>query len=71
MKIKITKKPNETAGALVRRFSQQIHRAGILKEAKRRRHREQPLNKRSVRESALARVKRRQEYEELKRLGKI
>ncbi|OWK27086.1 MAG: hypothetical protein US76_00480 [Parcubacteria group bacterium GW2011_GWA2_38_13b] len=71
MKIKITKKPNETAGALVRRFSQQIHRAGVLQEAKRRKHREQPLTKRIMRKSALARVKRRQEYEELKRLGKI
>ena len=71
MKIKIVKKPNETAGALVRRFSQQIHRAGILKEAKRRKHREKPLNKRLMKKSALARVKRRQEYEELKRLGKI
>jgi len=55
----------------VRRFSQQIHRAGVLQEAKRRKHREQPLTKRIMRKSALARVKRRQEYEELKRLGKI
>jgi ribosomal protein S21 len=70
MPIKIKKKPNENAGALVRRFSQQIHKSGILNEVKSRQHRTKPVSKRYARKSAILRAEGRKKYSRLKRIGK-
>ncbi len=69
--VKITKKPNESAGALVRRFSQQVHRSGVLTEVRSRKYREKPKSKTQTKKAVIAKVKRRETYNKLKRMGKI
>ena len=71
MAIKIQKKPNESAGGMVRRFSQQVRQSGGLKEVKKRAHWEKPKSKRLVKKTAVIRAKRSKEYDRKKRMGKI
>lgn len=71
MAIKIKKKMHESAGAMVRRFSQQVRQSGVLQEVKKRAHWEKPKTKRVVKKAAIIREKRRKEYNRKKRMGKI
>ncbi|MBI3589458.1 MAG: 30S ribosomal protein S21 [Candidatus Liptonbacteria bacterium] len=67
--VKVLKKEGESASALLFRFSKKIKQSGVLREAKRRRFRQRPLNKRKRLVSALHREKKKSEIERLKKLG--
>lgn len=69
--VKVTKKEGESASALMFRFSKKIKQSGVLKEAKKRRFRSRPLNKRKTRLSALHRESKKQEMTRLKKLGMV
>lgn len=71
MSIKIKKKINESTGVFVRRFAQEVQTSGLIKEFKKRMHREKPQTRRSMKISALNRVKRQEENNKLKRTGKV
>ncbi len=67
--VKVIKKEGESASALIFRFSKKIKQSGVLREAKKRRSRARPLNKRKRRLSALHRVSKKKEIERLRKLG--
>ena len=71
MAIKIQKKPNESAGGMVRRFSQQVRQSGVLKEVKKRAHWEKPKSKRLIKKTAIIKAKRKVEYNRKKRMGTV
>ena len=67
--VEVYRKPGENVTSLVKRFSWQVIRSGILLEAKKRRFYIKPLNKRARREKALYRVRKTREIERKKKLG--
>jgi ribosomal protein S21 len=69
--VQAKRKPSETTGAFLRRFSRQIKQSGILINARKNRFYQSSPNKRLKRQSALYRERKRQQYERLKKLGKL
>lgn len=67
--VKVIKKEGESASALMFRFSKRIKQSGVLKEAKKRRFKDRPKNKRKVRLSALHRESKKKEMVRLRKLG--
>ena len=67
--VKVTKKEGESASALMFRFSKKIKQSGVLKEAKKRRFRARPNNKRKVRLSALHREIKKKDMARLRKMG--
>ncbi len=67
--VKVTKKEGESASALMFRFSKKIKQSGVLKEAKKRRFRARPNNKRKVRLSALHRETKKKDMARLRKMG--
>jgi len=69
--IEVRKKENESSASLFYRFTKKVKRSGVLKEAKKRKFRQRPLNKRKVRESALHREARKKEVEQERKMGRV
>jgi len=69
--VEVRKKEDETAAALLRRFTRKIQLAGILLEARRCQFRQKIPNKRVIRELALRRIKKQKERMRLEKLGKL
>ncbi len=67
--VKVTKKDGESGSALMFRFSKKIKQSGVLKEAKKRRFRARPSNKRKVRLSAIHRDAKKKEMVRLRKMG--
>ena len=67
----VRKKEGESAGLLLFRFSRKIKQSGVLKEAKKRRFRARPVNRRKNRLSAIHRANKKTELERLRKLGLI
>ena len=67
--VKVAKREGESTSALMFRFSKRIKQSGVFKEAKKRRFKSRPINKRKRRLSALHRDKKKAEVERLKKLG--
>ena len=67
--VKVTKKDGESGSALMFRFSKKIKQSGVLKEAKKRRFRARPNNKRKVRLSAIHRDAKKKEMVRLRKMG--
>ena len=68
--IEIKKKEGESTNAFIYRFTKKIQQSGVLKEAKKRRFSDRKLNKRSKKDSAIYRSKRKTEIEKERKLGK-
>ncbi|MCD6500911.1 30S ribosomal protein S21 [bacterium] len=71
MPLRVNRQGRESAQSLIRRFTQKIKKSGILLEARKRQFRQRAKSKQLKKKSALRREKKRQEYEKLKKLGKI
>lgn len=71
MAITAKKQKDETTLRLVQRFIQTVRASGIILEARKRMYRERPINERKKKLSALHRLKKQQEAERLKRLGRV
>lgn len=71
MALKIQRQPRENSQRLVYRFAKRIRKSGILLEARKKQFRRHPQNDQSQKKSALRRIKLKEEYEKLKKMGKI
>jgi len=71
MSIIIEKKSNETPVALADRFSKEIRRSSVLKKAKQIRFRERVQNDAAQKRKALNKIKAREKYHRLKKMGQI
>ena len=69
--IEVRKNPNENNLGVLRRFSRRIQESGIIRKVKSSRYNERKESKLKIKKSALRRLERRQEIEQLKKLGKI
>ncbi len=69
--MEIRKKEKESVAGLLYRFSLKMKRSGILREVKKRRFRQRPVNRRQKRISALYREAKKKELEKAKKLGEI
>ena len=69
MAVEVTKKEGESTAALVRRFSKRVQQSGVLLRARKLRFSQKKPNKRAVKQKALRRVTRKEEYTKLQKLG--
>ena len=67
--MEIRRKEGESPTSLMYRFSKRVKQSGILREARKRRFRARPVNRRRRRLSALHREAKKQEVQRLKKLG--
>ena len=67
--IEIKKKEGESSASHLYRFTKKVRQSGVLKEAKKRKFHDRPINKRQRRMSALHREKKKEEMKKAKKLG--
>jgi len=71
MPLKVQKQGRESSQSIVRRFTQKLRRSGILVQVRKNRFRIRKESAQLQKRSALRREMKRQEYQELKKLGKV
>lgn len=71
MAIEIKRKPKESLESFLKRFTKAVQKSGILLEARKRMYRDRNVSETKKWESAVHRAKKAQEYEKLKKWGKI
>ena len=71
MPLKVQKQGRESSQSIVRRFTQKLRRSGILVEARKRRFLKRPESAQLQKRSALRKEQKKQEYQELRKLGKL
>ena len=71
MPLEVKKQGRESSQGLVRRFSQKVRRSGILLEVRKRQFKSKKKSRQLSKRSALRREKKKEEYEKLKKSGKI
>lgn len=71
MPLKVERQGRESSQSIVRRFTQKLRRSGILLEARKNRFYQRPESPQLRKRSALRRARKKQEYIELKKLGKL
>ena len=69
--IEVRKNPNENNGSILRRFSRRIQESGIIRKVKAARYNVRKESKLKIKKSALKRISRRKEIEQLRKLGKM
>ncbi len=69
--VKVEKNPNENSVNLLRRFTRRMQGAGILPRVRSIRYRNRKLSRFLVKKKRLISLKRKGEYEEKVKLGKI
>jgi ribosomal protein S21 len=69
--IEVKKNGTENNTSLLRRFSRRVMDAGIIFKVKGNRYSERKPSKLTNKKQALRRLSRREEYETLKKLGKV
>jgi len=69
--VTVQRRPNETSGALLRRFTRRVQQSGILLNARRLRFYAPKPTKRLTRVRALRRVAMARERMRLEKLGKV
>jgi len=67
----VKKNDNENAISLIRRFSKRVQGTGLIQGTRRRRYFLRPKSKLVTRKGALKVLKRREEVQELIKLGKM
>lgn len=65
------RRDGESAASLVSRFTKRVKQSGILKEVRSRRFKARPINRNKRRVYALKREEKKQEFEALRKLGKL
>ena len=71
MVLEVKKQERETTQALIRRFTKNIQRSGILMQARKNRFHQRPKSNQMKRRAALRRETAKIKYEKLKKLGQI
>lgn len=71
MVLEVKKQERETAQSLVRRFGRRIQQSGILLRARHSRFRKRQKSRQGKKRAALRREELREEYKQLKKLGKL
>jgi ribosomal protein S21 len=71
MVLEVKKQERETTQALIRRFSKNIHRSGILMQARKNRFHKRTKSDPMKKEAALRRETAKIRYEKLKKLGQL
>ena len=71
VQIEVKKGGSENNATLLRRFSRRVQEAGIIQHVKGNRYSERSQSKLTTKKQALRRLKRRAEFERLKKLGKM
>lgn len=69
--MEIRKKEKESVAGLLYRFNLKMKQSGILREAKKRRFHQRPVNRRKKRISAIYREAKKKEMEKARKLGEI
>ncbi|HDH31503.1 MAG TPA: 30S ribosomal protein S21 [Candidatus Wolfebacteria bacterium] len=69
--MELKRKQGEQISSFLYRFSKKIQQSGILREAKKRRHKDRSTSKRQKRLSAIYRVKKKKEVEKAKKMGTL
>jgi ribosomal protein S21 len=71
MPLEIKKYQKENAQSLARRFAKRIQQSGILFRARKSRFKKRPKSHQAKKRAALRREELKQEYQKLKKLGKL
>lgn len=71
IRIEVKRDTTESSGSALRRFSKKVQGAGIVRKVKGLKASERPLSHYKKKKAALKRLARRNEYERLKKLGKV
>lgn len=71
IRIEVKREGTESSGGVLRRFSKKLQAANIIRKVKAGRAAERPLSHFKKKQKALKRLARREEYERLKKLGKL
>jgi len=69
--MEIKRKEKESVTGLLYRFSLKMKQSGILREMKKRRFHQRPINRRKKRISAIYREAKKKEMEKARKLGEI
>lgn len=69
--VEVKKNNNENNVSLLRRFSRKIMDTRIIQTVKGNRYNNRPTSKLATKNNALRKLKRKAEYEKLKKLGKV
>jgi ribosomal protein S21 len=69
--IAVEKNPNENNASLMRRFTRKVQSSSVLPSARSRRFYERPASETLRKKRALKSLRRRAEYRELYKLGKV
>jgi ribosomal protein S21 len=68
--VEVKRKPNESTGSLLRRFSRFVQQSGVLVKAKKSQFRAKPQNERKEKNAAIMAIHLRQLRKKLEKLGK-
>jgi len=68
--VEVKRKPNESTGSLLRRFSRFVQQSGVLVKAKRSQFRNKKQNERKEKQSAIMGLHLRELRKRLEKLGK-
>lgn len=71
MAVDVKRKQNESVESMLRRFTKKVQQSRVLYRAKQIQFRQQPKNKRKIREDALRRRGIHQRREFLRKIGKL
>ncbi len=69
--VEVIKKPKENAMGLIRRFTKKVRSTGILRTVRSNRYYQRHDSDYKLKCRALKKIERRDEYEKMKKLGKI
>ncbi len=69
--MEIKRREGESVSAFLYRFSKKVQQSGVLREAKKRKHRRRPISKLKKRLSALHREQKKKEIEKMKKMGTL
>jgi len=67
--MEIKRREGESISAFLYRFSKKVQQSGVLREAKKRKHRDRPISKLKKRLSALHREQKEKEIEKMRKMG--
>ncbi len=69
--VEVKRNTNENNASILRRFSRKVQDTNIVRIVKNGRYSERKPSKLAVKNSAVRRIKRKTEYDRLKKLGKV
>lgn len=71
MPIKVVKQKKENSQDIAKRFIKTVKKSGVLLEMRKNAYSKREKSRNLLKRSALVRIKRKQNFEELKKMGKI